>query len=112
MSMLRSSLLGLELSPVGEHLLGSAHTRVGENMRVSSLDFVADGLTHLPHLEGVHLGRQLGMKDDLKEQVAELFAQRTKGASIAHPVHLVQNLVGLLNEVGLQSPDVLLPVPR
>src|SRR5205085_4568823 len=57
------------------------------------------------------LGGEAGVEDDLKEQVAELLAERLPRAAVGDAVHLVEDLVTLLDEVGPQRADVLLLVP-
>ena len=62
-------------------------------------------------VELAELVGQLGVEDDLEEQIAQLLAERTPGTTLAHPVHLLQDLVRLLDQVGAKGPDVLLAVP-
>ena len=51
------------------------------------------------------------MEDNLEEEVPQLLAERPPGAALPDPVHLVEHLVGLLDEVGTEGPDVLRAVP-
>ena len=67
---------------------------------MAELDLVADGGDDVGHLEGPLLARDLGMEDDLEEQVAQLLAQGAHRTAGGHLVHLLQHLVGLLDEVG------------
>ena len=80
-------------------------------MWVSRDDLVRDGGRHVGERELAQLARQLGVEDDLEEEVPQLLAERAPGAALADPVHLVEHLVGLLDEVGAEGPDVLLAVP-
>ncbi len=54
------------------------------------------------------LGFELGEEDRLKQEIAKLFAE----AGMVVAVDGLENLVGLLEDEGLQGIDGLLPVPR
>jgi hypothetical protein len=74
-------------------------------------DLVGDGSRHVRQAELGQLPRQLGVEDDLEQEVPQLLAQGAPGAALAQAVHLVQDLVGLLHEVRAEGADVLRAVP-
>ena len=67
----------------------------------------SDGLD-VGQVEDTGLGRQLGVEDDLEQQVAELLGELRRGAGLERVV----DLVGLLEQVAAQAQVGLLAVPR
>jgi hypothetical protein len=110
--MLGLPLLGLQLGPVLEHLRRAKVRGRAEDVGVAAFNLVADGVGHVGERKGLLLVGQLGVKDNLKQQVAQLFSQRPPRPAKRHPVHLVQHLVAFLDQVRPQAAQVLLPVPR
>ncbi len=103
------ALLLLDLLPVAQHLAGAGNLRLAEDVRVA-----ADELFHLEadHVfERERAGRRLrdlGVEDDVEQQVAELALELV-------PVPLVDGidgLVGLFDEEVLDGLVRLLAVPR
>ena len=69
---------------------------------------VGDGACDVGEPERARLGGDLGVEDDLQEQVAELVAQRCRVAAVDRLEHLVR----LLDHVGPQALVCLLAIPR
>src|SRR5690606_6316947 len=84
---------------------------LSEDMGMPPLQFVGDGAGHVSQVEGLLLRGELGVEDDLEEQIPQLLAQRRPRAPGAHAVHLVEDLEGLLDQVGAQAAEILLAIP-
>ena len=65
-------------------------------------------LDHVAEIEGALLLRHAGVEDDLQQQIAELVLQ--VGEIVARDG--VGDLVGFLERIGRDGPEILLQVPR
>ena len=77
-------------------------------MRVAADDLGRDRGVDVGQVEDALLGRELGVEDDLEEEVAELLGERRRRARAERVV----DLVGLLEEVVPERLVGLLAVPR
>ena len=81
---------------------------VAEDVRVAADDLGRDRGLDVGQVEDAGLGRQLGVEDDLEQQVAELPGELRRGARLERVV----DLVGLLEQVLAQRGVGLLAIPR
>ncbi len=98
---------GFELGPVLERLVRVLDPHIAEHVGVAADHLLADSLDHVVDAEAALARPELGLKQDLKQQVPELLA--VLGRVIA--VNGLQDLVGLLDQVGLEGLEGLLVVP-
>ena len=99
--------LGLDALPQHLHFIGRGATRVAEHMRVPANELFRDGRDHVAEIERALLLRHAGMERDLKQQVAQLFAQVGKIAASDRVGHFI----GFLDRVGGNGREILLEVP-
>ncbi len=100
-------LVGLELLPVHEHLVGVGHLHVAEHVRVPVDQLVDQALRHVVHVPPSVVGRDLGVERHLQQQVAELLADRVGVVGVDR----LDQLVGLLEQVAGERLVRLLRVP-
>ena len=81
---------------------------VGEDVGMAPLHLIGDGGGDRVEVELAPLARHLGVEDDLEQQIAELVLQRL-GIVLGDGIG---DLVGLLDGVGRDGLEALLPVPR
>src|SRR5262249_50291548 len=105
--LLAGALRRLDTLPVLEHLFGPVDGRPREHMRVTPDELVADRGDHVVRTKGALGPAELGLKDDLQEEIAELGG---KLAAVS-AVDGVDHLAGLLEHVTAEGAEVLLPVP-
>ena len=77
-------------------------------MRMTPDELAGDAGHHVAEIEGTLLLRHAGMKDDLQQQIAELFAQVDEILAQDR----IRHLVGFLERVRRDAREVLLEVPR
>ena len=82
-------------------------TSVAEDVGVAADHLVVDSGDHVGNIEGAGFQGQIGVKQDLQQQVAEFFGQFAWIAFFQG----VENLVSLLDQVGFQGCMGLLAVP-
>ena len=87
---------------------GGARLGVAEDVRVAADDLGGDRGLDVGQVEDAGLGGQLGVEDDLEQQVAELAGELGRGAGLERVV----DLVGLLEQVLAERLVGLLAVPR
>jgi hypothetical protein len=75
---------------------------------VTADELARDRARHVGHGEAAGLGRELRLQDHLEQQVAELLAERQWIAVVDR----LEDLVGLLEQIGPQAHVRLLAVPR
>ena len=80
---------------------------LAKNVWMTTHQFLGKLAHHFLDREGARFGPDLGMEQDLQQEVAQFLPQFAR----ILPVNRVQNLVGLLEQVGLQRVMGLLPVP-
>ena len=90
-----------------EHLVGVVGARVAEDVGVAAHELVADGGDHVVGPERSLGARELGLEDDLEEQVAELGAELLAVAVVDG----VDDLARLLEHVAAERGEGLLAVP-
>ena len=78
-----------------------------EHVRVPGEELLGDGVGDAAEVEAPLLLGDARLEDDLQEEVAELLAM---GLGVA-PVDRLEHLVGLLEDVGAEGGERLLPVP-
>ena len=87
---------------------GAAHLHVTEDVRVAAGQLVAHGVGDGGEVEHVFLVAELGVKDDLEQQVAELlfhvgrFVGRSSSLDAHERLERVERLVGLFEQVSRQ----------
>ena len=101
-------LRGLDRLPVGDDLGNATHGEVLEDVRMAANDLRAQRAVDIGQVEGARFGRQLGMEDDLKVEVAELLGEVGRGAALDG----IDRLVGFLEEKGPEGSMVLASIPR
>ena len=94
--------------PFAQDLLRGLQRCVAEDVRVAAHQFVVQRLKDVLDGEAARLCRELRVKQDLQEDIAELLAQRVDVVS----VNGLQHFVGLLEETVPKGTMVLLAVPR
>ena len=68
-------LLGLELLPVAQHLVGVLRRQVAEDVRVPVDELVDDALDDVVDGEAALASRELRLEDHLEQQIPQLLAQ-------------------------------------
>ena len=102
-----AALFGFQVLPFVEDVGGGVRFGVAEDVRVAAHHFEVDTFDDVANVELAGGAGQLGVKDDLEEQVAELLGKfRGVGG-----VERVEDFVGLFEQVGAQSFVSLLAVP-
>ena len=74
------ALVGLDPLPLPVHVRGGPRDGVAEDVRVAADDLPGDRRLDVGEVEDAGLGRELGVQDDLEQEVAELLRQRRRGA--------------------------------
>src|SRR5438067_6210242 len=101
-------LLHLLVLPVAQDLVRARDRRVAEDVRMPLYHLRRHRLRDLLRVEPAFTGSDLGVHRDLEEQVAELLHH----LGVVGGVDRLQQLIGLLEQVGPQRLMGLLPVPR
>ena len=104
---LRAFFRFFDFFPATQHRLGVCDLIISEYVRMPVHELVAYAGYHLIHIEVSLLGAQSALKNNLKEQIAELF---TVIVDVTH-VHGVHEFKALLDQIGSQAVDALFPVP-
>src|SRR3989442_5169786 len=105
-------LLPLDLFPAVDDLLGGLYNRRGvssfaEHMRVAADELLSQGLQHVLDSEGLPLTPDLGVKEYLKQHVAQLLFD----LCLVLLLYRFEDLVGLFDQVRLERLAGLLAVP-
>src|SRR5574344_931410 len=108
MALLLLVLLLFDLLPVLEDSGGILGNDVAEDMRMTADELVGDGVRHVVEGELVRLLGHDGLENDLEEDVAELLDVVLLVGGMAHRV---EELVGLLEDAGLEGLKRLDAVP-
>src|SRR5437016_3362124 len=97
----------LERLPIPTHFLGTADDGRAENVGMAANQLLTDRIGHVAHGEVTSLCRDLGLHQDLEQDVAQLFAE------LGHRllVDRLQDLVGFLEHAGAQRRASLLAIP-
>ena len=104
-----AGLLGLlDALPVRHHLVGVGRGGVAEDVRVPPDELFVDGAHDVPDGELAGLLGDPRLEDHLQQQVAEFLADLALVALLDR----ADDLVGLLDDVGLERLGGLLAVPR
>lgn len=98
---------GLEALPGAFEQVGGAGFVVGEDVGMAADEFGADAFGDVAEVETAVLFGDFGMEDDLKEEVAEFFAEFGGGAVGDG----VEDFVGFLEQVGAEAAVGLGEVP-
>jgi hypothetical protein len=119
-SPLRLVLLLLQGSPLTEDAVGVSNGGCGgvgpgvgapgtrtEDVWVAGEELLGDGVGHAGEVEAPFLLGDAGLENDLQQEIPELLAVRL-GVSVLDGL---EDLVGLLEDVGAQRREGLLPVP-
>ena len=101
-------LAPLDGLPLGERLAGGADRAVPEDVGVATDHLRHEVAQELGHRELAALVRDLGVEDDLEEEVAELAGELLEVAGVDRR----RGLVRLFDEVGADVGEGLLAVPR
>ena len=101
-------LLGLELLPVHEHLVGAAHLDLAEHVRVAVDQLLDQPLRDVVDVPPPVVGGDLRVERDLEQQVAQLVADRVGVVGVDR----LEQLVGLLEQMARERLMRLLGVPR
>ena len=102
-----ATLVALDPLPLPERILGVGHRLVAEDVRVAPGHLLDEAIEHVRHGELAGLSRHLAVEHDLEEQVAQLLGEVPRIVLIDG----LQDLVGLLDQVGLEGGAGLLAVP-
>lgn len=94
--------------PLLEHLVAGLEFLAAKDVGVPVDQFVGDGTGNVVEVETVGFAGELGVEDDLQQQVAEFLAQ---GGMVAG-LDGVQDFVGFLDQIVAQRPVGLFAVPR
>ena len=103
-----AGLLRLESLPVAQHLLGPGDLDVAEDVRMAVHQLRDEALGDVVDVEPSLVGRDLGVKRHLQQQVAKLVAH----ARLVAGVDRGEQLVGLFEQVPRKRPMGLLAIPR
>ena len=98
----------LDPLPLPVHVGRGSRDGVAEDVGMAAHDLARDRGLDVGQVEDARLGRELGVEDDLEEQVAELLGERRRRPALERVV----DLVGLLEEVLAERRVGLLAVPR
>jgi hypothetical protein len=115
-------LRSLDLIPIAQHRCRrTLHRRVhigpvarrprslfAKNVRMAAHQLAVQMVQHIRHGEMAFVGRHLGIKQHLQQQIAQLLGQMRKIA----PLNGVEDLVGLLQRVFADGIEGLFAVPR
>ncbi len=101
-------LFRLQLRPVFQDLFGSVGFDRAENVRVPANHLVVDAGDYVRDVETSCFPGDIGVEEDLEEQVTEFFGQFF-GVTLFDGI---QDLVGLLDQEGLERVVGLFAVPR
>ena len=101
-------LLGLELLPVHEHLVGVADIDVTEDVRVTVDQLAHQAFRDVVDVPPALVRRDLRVERHLEQHIAELLADRVGVVGVDR----LEQLVGLLQEVPGERRVRLLGVPR
>ena len=77
-------------------------------MRVAANHFIADTGDHVGEVECIGFACHVGMKKDLKEEVAQFLGQFLGGLGFDR----IEDLIGFLDQVGAEARVCLLAIPR
>ena len=102
-----ATLVALDPLPLPERILGVGHRLVAEDVRMAPGHLLDEAIEHVRHGELAGLGRHLAVEHDLEEQVAQLLGEVPRVVLVDG----LQDLVGLLDQVGLEGGAGLLAVP-
>jgi tetratricopeptide (TPR) repeat protein len=103
----RDPFLALELGPPPLDVRHGLSLVLAEDVRMAPGELVCDGGGDVGHGEGPAFLGDARLKDDLKEEVAELDPQLGE----IPRVEGVHDFVGLLDQIGTQRLEILFPVP-
>src|SRR5213593_410740 len=102
----------LDALPVARDVGGRVRTHEGvaltEDVGMTAHYLSADGPVHVAHVEDAALRSELGVQDDLEEEISELFGEARRRALLERFV----DLVGLFEKMPAQGDVVLLAIPR
>jgi len=98
----------LELMPAFEDLGGGDDSFLAKNMGVTTDKFFGQLLGDRPEVEGLTLLGELGVKDDVEEDIAEFLPKRL----VIALVNGFEKFVDLLQNHRPKSPMGLLAIPR
>src|SRR5262249_55974975 len=104
----RLSLLVLHLLPPAERLPRARGPVAAEDVRVAPHELVVDAGGHLLDPEEAALLGDAAEEAHLEEEIPQLLLERSEVA----PLERVESLVGLLEQIGAERLERLLPVPR
>src|SRR5262249_41042646 len=97
-----------DLLPVAEHLVGILRFEIAEDVRVAVYELLDDPAHHVVDREAPLAPAELRLEDDLKQQIAELLAERFPIAGVDRVDHLAR----LFEDVPPQRLEALLAIPR
>jgi hypothetical protein len=103
-----SPLFGLDEFPVAEDLGGVFGAFFAEDVRVATYHFFVDFTDDIGDGETGFLAGDLGMKENLKQEVTQFLRE----LSVIGGIERVEYFVGFLNEVGAERSVGLLAIPR
>jgi hypothetical protein len=98
----------LQEFPVAKDLGGGFGFDVAEDVGVAANHFVVDFADDVVDGEAAIFGGDLGVEEDLEEEVAELFGE----FGVVAGVESVEDFVGFFDEVGAEGGVGLFAVPR
>jgi hypothetical protein len=100
-------LFTFDLFPLAEDRLGVGGINVAENVRVAADEFLARLAGGVLQSEGSAFGGEIGVEDDLEEEITEFFAE----VGVIRVADGVDRLAGFLEESGAEGFVGLLAVP-
>ena len=104
---LRGGFLRLDPLPHAVHCARGLGLFIAENMRVASDHLPRDGISDRREVEFSRFFSHLRVKDDLKQQIAQLVLEVVKIAARDR----IGDLIGFLDGIGRNAGEVLLDVP-
>jgi len=102
------AFLALALKPLTRDLLRRLKDCAAEDVRMPGDQFLTDRIDDITHVKLAPVLRDLCLKDDLQEEVAQLLPYLGGVAFIEG----LEELIGLFEEIGLERVPRLHPVPR
>ncbi|MNS52629.1 hypothetical protein D3C71_1295580 [compost metagenome] len=103
-----STFSTFNLLPANQHFFAVSRSGVAKNMRMATLQFVANGSANIIEIKAPLFLRHLRIKDHLEQQIAQFTAQIVK----IFARDGVQYFVGLFEGVRCDGGEGLLFVPR
>ena len=101
-------LRAFDLLPVRPHLVHVLDLHISKDMRMAANQFVRDMAGDFLEIKRAPLGRELAVKHDLEQQIAEFLRQ----FMIVTGLDGIEQLINFLDRVPAQRKMVLLAVPR